>query len=143
MPDASADTVREPVTGEGYAVASLDGLGEGYGFRKIRAGLDLKELGANAIVLPPRYEAGPHFHDEQEELYFVHRGLIELLFHESEPRLLGPGGVARVDAKTVRRLRNVGDEDAIVVVVGGKGGYVGRDGHIPEGELRAGGPITG
>ena len=142
MPDRTTDTVREPITGEGYAVAALDGLGEGYGFRKIRAGLDLKEFGANAIVLPPRYEAGPHFHDEQEELYLVHRGLVELLFHESEPRLLGPGGLARVDAKTVRRLRNVGDEDAIVVVVGGKGGYVGRDGHIPEGEIRAGGPIT-
>jgi mannose-6-phosphate isomerase-like protein (cupin superfamily) len=138
----SDETVREPITGEGYAVASLDGLGEGWGFRKIRAGLDLKEFGANAIVLPPRYEAGPHFHDEQEELYFVHQGLIELLFHESEPRRLGPGGLARVDATTVRRLRNIGDEDAIVVVVGGKGGYVGRDGRMPEGEPRAGGPIT-
>ncbi len=136
------DTVREPITGEGYAVASLDGLGEGYGFRKIRAGLGLKEFGANAIVLPPRYEAGPHFHDEQEELYLVHQGEIELLFHESEPRRLGPGGLARVDAKTVRRLRNIGDSDAIVVVVGAKGGYVGRDGHLPDGELRAGGPIT-
>jgi mannose-6-phosphate isomerase-like protein (cupin superfamily) len=138
----SDETVREPITGEGYAVASLDGLGEGWGFRKIRAGLDLKEFGANAIVLPPRYEAGPHFHDEQEELYFVHQGVIELLFHESEPRRLGPGGLARVDATTVRRLRNIGDEDAIVVVVGGKGGYVGRDGRMPEGEPRAGGPIT-
>lgn len=142
-PAASADTVREPITGEGYAVASIDGLGEGWGFRKIRAGLDLKEFGANAIVMPPHYEAGPHFHDDQEELYIVHSGLIEIVFHESEPRRLGPGGLARVDAKTVRRLRNVGDEDAVIVIVGAKGGYVGRDGHIPDGEARAGGPIDG
>ena len=138
----SDDIVREPVTGEGYAVASLDGLGEGWGFRKIRTGLDLKEFGANAIVLPPRYEAGPHFHDDQEELYFVHAGLIELLFHESETQRLGPGGLTRVDPKTVRRLRNVGNEDAVVLIVGAKGGYVGRDGRMPEGELRAGGPIA-
>ena len=136
------DTVREPITGEGYAVASLDGLGEGYGFRKIRAGLDLKEFGANAIVLPPRYEAGPHFHDDQEELYFVHQGEIELLFHESEPRRLGPGGLARVDAKTVRRLRNVSDSEAVIVIVGAKGGYVGRDGQHPGGDNPTGGPIT-
>lgn len=143
MPDVPADIVREPVTGDGYAVASLDGLGEGWGFRKIRKALGVAELGANAIVLPPRYDAGPHFHDEQEELYFVHSGLVEFVFHESEPLLLGPGGLARVDAATVRRLRNVGDEDAVIVIVGGKGGYIGRDGRLPEGEFRGGGPIEG
>jgi hypothetical protein len=42
--------------------------------------------------------------------------------------------VVRVDAATVRRLKNVGDEDAIYVIVGGKDGYVGRDGRLPEGE---------
>ena len=141
MSDASTDTVRDPITGEGYAVASLDGLGDGYGFRKIRVPLGVQELGANALVLPPRYEAGPHFHDDQEELYFVHSGLIELLFHEAEPQRLGPGGLARVDPKTVRRLRNIGDQDAVVLVVGAKGGYVGRDAHLPEGETRAGGSI--
>ena len=46
-----------------------------------------------------------------------------------------PGGLARVDAATVRRIRNLSDsEEAVYVVVGGKGGYVGRDGRLPEGE---------
>lgn len=143
MSDVSTDTVRVPVTGDGYAVASLDGLGEGWGFRKIRTPLGVEHLGANAIVLPPHYEAGAHYHEDQEELYFVHQGLVEILFHESEPRRLGPGGLARVDAKTVRRLRNIGDEDAVVLVVGGKDGYVGRDGRLPDGVERAGGPIEG
>ena len=31
------------------------------------------------------------------------------------------------------------DEDAVYVVVGGKDGYVGRDGRLPEGEERFGG----
>ena len=37
--------------------------------------------GANAIVLPPGVETNFHFHDEQEELYFVHRGEIEFTFN--------------------------------------------------------------
>ena len=45
-----------------------------------------------------------------------------------------PGGLARVDAATVRKVKNVGDTPAIYLVVGGKGGYVGRDGKLPEGE---------
>ena len=42
---------------------------------------------------------------------------------------LGPGGLARVDAATVRRFRNVSDrEEAVYLCVGGADGYVGRDG---------------
>jgi hypothetical protein len=42
----------------------------------------------------------------------------------------------RVDASTHRKVRNVGDEDAVYVVVGGKDGYVGREAHVPEGDSR-------
>jgi hypothetical protein len=38
-------------------------------------------------------------------------------------------------------MANVGDEDAVILAVGGKDGYVGRDGRLPEGEERAGGPL--
>ena len=120
--------------GRGLAVASLDGLGEGYGFRKIRRALGVDAFGVNAIVLPPSFETGRHFHDEQEELYFVHSGVVEIEFGDGSRHRLGPGGMARVDAATVRKLANVGDEDAIYVIVGGKDGYVGRDGRLPEGE---------
>ena len=60
--------------GDGYAVANLADLGEGPGFRKIRKELGVTAFGVNAIVLPPTYETGSHYHDEQEELYFVHSG---------------------------------------------------------------------
>jgi quercetin dioxygenase-like cupin family protein len=138
----SRDEVLEPIEGEGYAVAGLDGIGEGYGFRKIRRELGVTAFGVNAIVLPPNYDSGSHFHDEQEELYFVHRGTIEIEFGDGSRHRLGPGGMARVDPSTVRRIANTTDDDAVYVIVGGKDGYVGRDGRLPEGETGRGSPIA-
>ena len=122
------------VEGDGYALANLDDLGEGYGFRKVRRELGVTAFGVNALVIPPGYETGRHYHDQQEELYFVHRGRIEMEFGDGSRHELTPGGLARVDASTVRRIRNIGDEDAVYLVAGGKDGYVGRDGRLPEGE---------
>jgi quercetin dioxygenase-like cupin family protein len=126
--------MSEVMTGEGYAVGNLDDLGEGPGFRKIRTPLGVTAFGVNAVVMPAGIESGKHFHDEQEELYFVHRGEVEFLFGDGSSHRLGPGGLARVDPQTVRQIRNVGDADAVYVCVGGKDGYVGRDGRVPEGE---------
>jgi quercetin dioxygenase-like cupin family protein len=134
-----SDEVREVVKGKGYAVGNLDGLGEGYGFRKVRRDLGVTAFGVNAIVLPPGYGGGKHFHDEQEETYFVHRGRLEFEFGDGQKHVLGPGGLARVDPATVRTLRNVGDDDAVYICFGGKDGYVGRDGRVV-GEGRVSGP---
>jgi quercetin dioxygenase-like cupin family protein len=121
--------------GEGYAVANLSDLGDGPGFRKIRKQLGVTAFGINAIVLPPTYETGSHYHDEQEELYFLHSGRIEMEFGDGSTHALEPGGMAWVDASTVRKVRNLSDADeAVYVVVGGKDGYVGRDGKLAEGE---------
>jgi len=122
--------------GDGWAAANLDDLGEGYGFRKIRKELDVKAFGINAIVLPPGVWTNRHAHERQEETYFVHRGTLEFEFGDGERVRLEAGGVVRVDAPTVRRIGNVGDEDATYVIAGGAGGYVGRDGVMPEGETR-------
>lgn len=122
-------------SGDGYAVAGLDDLGQGPGFRKIRTPLGVTAFGANAIVLPPGYETGSHFHDEQEELYFVHSGRVEFEFGDGSTHALEAGSFAWVDAPTIRKIRNLSDsEDAVYVVVGGKDGYVGRDGKLPPGE---------
>ena len=118
-----------------HAFSSLDELGDGPGFRKIRKGLGVTAFGVNAIVLPPGYETGRHLHDEQEELYFLHSGRIAIELDGSTHELTA-GGLARVDASTVRKVKNLSDsEDAVYVVVGGKDGYVGRDGKLPEGEV--------
>jgi len=121
-------------TGEGYAVAHLEDLGEGPGFRKVRKGLGVTAFGVNAIVLPPGIETGFHYHDEQEELYFVHRGAIEMEFGDGSVQWLGEGGMARVDAATVRKIRNAGDVEAVYLCAGGKDGYIGRDGRVRPGE---------
>ncbi|MDQ3769201.1 MAG: cupin domain-containing protein [Actinomycetota bacterium] len=128
--------VHEVVEGDGWAAADIAVLGEPHGFRKIRKELNVEEMGINAIVVPAGFESGFHFHDEQEEVYFVHRGTIEMDLGDGSTLRLAEGGVVRVDAATHRRVRNVGDGDAVYVVVGAKGGYVGRDGRLPEGEER-------
>jgi mannose-6-phosphate isomerase-like protein (cupin superfamily) len=123
------------IKGDGWAVAHLDDLGQGPGFRKIRTPLGVTAFGANAIVLPPAYATGSHYHDEQEELYFVHSGRVAIEFGDGSVQELGPGGLAWVDAATRRRMRNLSEtEEAVYVAVGGKGGYVGRDGKLAEGE---------
>jgi uncharacterized cupin superfamily protein len=120
--------------GEGYAVGDLDALGDGPGFRKVRKGLGVTAFGVNAIVMPAGIESGFHYHDEQEELYFVHRGTIEIEFGDGVVQRLSEGGLARVDAATPRKIRNPGDVDAVYLIAGGKDGYIGRDGRVPEGE---------
>jgi quercetin dioxygenase-like cupin family protein len=129
-----AEEVRDVLEGEGYALANVDALGEGPGFRKVRRELGVTAFGVNAIEIPPGYETGKHFHDEQEELYFLFRGRVEISFGDGSSHVLGPGGLARVDAQTVRKIKNVGDEPALYVVAGGKDGYVGRDGRLPDDE---------
>ena len=127
--------MTETTAGDGWAVGSLDAMGDGPGFRKVRKKLGVTAFGVNAVVLPPGYVSGRHMHERQQELYFVHRGTIEFTFGDGDRQVLGPGGFARVDAPTVRSFRNVSDtEDAVYVAVGAAGGYVGRDGLMPEGE---------
>ena len=118
--------------GEGWAVGSVHGLGDGPGFRKIRAPLGVTAFGMNAIVLPAGIETGRHYHERQQEVYFLHAGRVEMEFGDGSTQTLEPGGIARVDASTVRKIRNVGDGDAVYVIVGGADGYVGRDGLVPQ-----------
>jgi mannose-6-phosphate isomerase-like protein (cupin superfamily) len=123
----------------GYAVSSLEQMGEGYGFRKIRHAVGVTAFGINAIVMPAGYQTGLHFHEQQEETYFVHDGEVEFRFGDGTTHVVGPGGVVRVSAATHRGMRNAGSGDAVIVVAGGKDGYVGRDGVAADQE-HAGGP---
>jgi quercetin dioxygenase-like cupin family protein len=117
-----------------HSFSSLDELGDGPGFRKVRAALGVEAFGVNAIVYPSHYEGPEHYHDTQDELYFVHRGRIRVDV-DGESRELGEGGLFHCSATTPRRISNVGEEEAVVYVVGGKGGYVERDGHLVNPEV--------
>lgn len=113
----------------GYAKGSIDEMGEGPGFRKIRQALGVTAFGVNALIYPPGQEGFLHYHDEQDELYFVHRGRASFEV-DGDQFELGPGGVVYVESKTPRRINNQTDEDLVVLAVGGKDGYVGRDGQL-------------
>ena len=113
----------------GHTFGSLDELGEGYGFRKVRRALGVEAFGVNAIVIPPGFEGFEHFHDRQDEVYFVHQGTARFEV-DGDVRELGPGGLCHVESTTPRKFSNVGEDDLILYVVGGKDGYVERDGHL-------------
>jgi mannose-6-phosphate isomerase-like protein (cupin superfamily) len=112
----------------GYRAASLDELGDGV-FRKVRRELGVTAFGANGIVLPPGTEWFNHYHERQDELYFVHRGRAGFDV-DGETFELGPGGLVHVESTTPRRFWNAGDEDLVLLIVGGKDGYVERDGQL-------------
>jgi mannose-6-phosphate isomerase-like protein (cupin superfamily) len=120
-----------------YAFGSIDELGEGPGFRKVRRALGVTAFGVNAVVYPPGYEGVEHYHDTQDELYFVHAGTARVEVG-GETRELGPGGLVHVESTTPRKLSNASEtEELVLLIVGGKGGYVERDGHLvdPERDL--------
>ena len=112
-----------------YSVNSLDALGEGYGFRKIRKPLGVTAFGVNAIVFPPRYEGPNHYHETQDELYFVHRGTATFIV-DGDEHTVEEGGLVHVESRTPRCVENRTDEELVVLVVGGKDGYVERDGQL-------------
>jgi mannose-6-phosphate isomerase-like protein (cupin superfamily) len=111
-----------------FAHSSIDELGTGV-FRKVRHALGVTAFGVNGMVLPVGTGWFEHFHDEQDELYFVHRGLAGFEV-DGERFELGPGGVCHVESASPRRVWNAGDVDLVLLIVGGKGGYIGRDGHM-------------
>ena len=113
-----------------HSFGSLDELGDDYGFRKVRRALGVSAFGVNAIVYPPGYEGFHHYHDTQDELYFVHSGIARFEV-DGETRELGPGGLCHVESTTPRKVSNASKtDDLVILVVGGKGGYVERDGHM-------------
>jgi uncharacterized cupin superfamily protein len=121
----------------GYSFTTLEELGDDYGFRKVRRALGVTAFGVNALVLPPGFPGFHHWHDNQDELYFVHRGRARVEIGD-EVHELGEGGLLHVEATTRRIVSNASDsEDLVLLVVGGKDGYVERDGHLvdPERDL--------
>ena len=120
--------------GEGYAVGHLDDLGEGPGFRKVRKGLgrdrirrqrDRPAAGHRDRLSLPRRAGGAVLRPPRLDRDRVRRRLGAALER---------GSLARVDAATVRKIRNGGEVEAVYLIAGGKDGYVGRDGRVPEGE---------
>ncbi len=111
----------------GHSFGSLDELGEGYGFRKVRQGLGVTAFGVNAIVMPPGHDGFFHYHDRQDELYFVHAGTARVEV-DGENRLVGPGGLFHVESTTPRRAQ-------CRLARGDQGILAARAGQLPEGRV--------
>jgi mannose-6-phosphate isomerase-like protein (cupin superfamily) len=114
----------------GHAFGSIEEMGDGV-FRKVRQELGVTAFGVNALVLSPGVEARPHWHQHQDELYFVHAGRARFAL-PGETRELGPGGLCHVESTTPRQVTSVGEQDLVLLVVGAKDGYVGRDGQLAD-----------
>ncbi|MFN8188190.1 MAG: cupin domain-containing protein [Gaiellales bacterium] len=117
-----------------HARTTIDAVERGF-FRPLREPLGITAFGVNALVLPAGTEWFHHYHERQDELYFVHRGRAGFLV-DGETFELGPGGVVHVEATTPRQVWNAGDDELVLLILGGKDGYVGRDGQlVDEGDL--------
>ena len=112
-----------------HKIASLESLGDNYGFRKVRAPLGVTAFGVNWVVYPPGAEGVLHYHDTQDELYLVHRGTARFTI-DGEEQIVEAGGLVHVESTTPRLVANAGEGDLLLLVVGGKGGYVERDGQL-------------
>jgi mannose-6-phosphate isomerase-like protein (cupin superfamily) len=110
----------------GYSFGSIDEMGDGT-FRKVRRELGVTAFGVNVVVIQPGITGRAHWHEQQDELYFVHSGRARFDL-PGESRELGAGGLLHVESTTPRRVTSVGDEELVMLVVGAKDGYVGRDG---------------
>ena len=112
----------------GYRASTIDELGDGF-MRKVREPLGVTAFGVNALVLPPGTEWFNHTHERQDELYVVHRGRAAFTV-DGDTFELGAGGLCHVEAETPRQVWNAGADDLVLVIIGGAGGYVGRDGRL-------------
>ena len=74
----------------GLRAGSLLDLGDGV-FRKVRQALGVTAFGVNGLVLEPGQEWFEHYHEQQDELYFVHSGRAGFAWTGDEFEL-GPGG---------------------------------------------------
>ena len=111
-----------------YSFGSIDEMGDGV-FRKVRRELGVTAFGVNALALRPgRGQPAPLPRGAGRALLRPPRtGEVRLLGESFE---LGPAGSCTSRSTTPRRITSIGDEDLVMLVVGAKDGYVGRDGQL-------------
>ena len=102
-----------------HTFGAIDELGEEYGFRKVRQALGVKAFGVNVIVMPPHYDGVFHYHDEQDELYFVHSGTARVEVDDEE-RLLGPWDFFHCPIGTEHVFVGAGDGPSVILMAGAR-----------------------
>jgi uncharacterized cupin superfamily protein len=100
-------------------------------FLPLRRMLGVTSFGLNQIVLRPGQRGRIHRHRDQEEVYLVLAGTLTLVI-EREERTLAQGELARVAPEVRRFIANRGEEDVVLIALGGSNEHVGRDGEAFE-----------
>ena len=100
-------------------------------FFSLRRDLGVTSFGINQILLRPGQRGRIHLHTTQEEVYLVLAGTLTL-WVEGEPKELGQGELARVGPEVRRQIANRGEENVLLLALGGAGEHVGRDGEAFE-----------
>ena len=100
-------------------------------FVSLRRDLGVTSFGLNQILLRPGQRGRIHRHATQEEVYLVLAGTLSLWIEGSEQQL-GQGQLARVGPEVRRQLANRGEEDVLLLALGGAGEHIGRDGEAFE-----------
>ncbi len=134
MTTDTARTDDEPLIqlGLGWAIApTLEALGDGM-FRRVRPQLNVTAFGINVKVMEPSSSSKNHYHTEQQEVMFVHRGEIHVSFGDGTSHTVGEGGIVVIDANTPHVVRVTSVEPAVLVMMGGKDGVVEGDAVFPE-----------
>ncbi len=99
-----------------HAFSSLDELGDGPGLPQgAPRRWGSPPSASTASSTRPAFRAISHYHDTQDELYFVHSGTAKVEV-DGEERILGPGGLFHVESTTPRRIANAGDDELVLLV---------------------------
>jgi uncharacterized cupin superfamily protein len=92
----------------------------------------MQAMRANIWRLPSGVRGARHIEHAQEEMFVVLRGAVTLLLGDPAERVeLAAGSVAVVETDTGQQLRNEGEAEAIVLVVGAPPEQ-GRAEHLPD-----------
>ncbi len=112
----------------GWAATSLDQIDGS--FKLVRPALGLTAFGMNARVLQPGASSKMHYHELQQEVFFVHRGCVQLTVDGDTWQDMEEGSIVRIDPGTTHAFRNNTDEPAIMLMMGGRDGIVDGDAHF-------------
>ena len=81
--------------------------------------LDMDEMRPRLWRVEPGEKLSYHYHEEQEELFYVVEGTGQMLIGEDEELVEIPeGGFIKPGVRTPRSLRNDTDEDVVWLIVG-------------------------
>lgn len=79
----------------------------------------MENMRARMWFFEPGDKVSYHYHDEQEELFYVVRGTGHMLVGEDEELVEIPeGGMIKPGTRTPRQLRNESDDEVVWLIVG-------------------------